>query len=264
MDERQEKERKLEYLRGYRDAVNDTWAEVLDMAKKGYYAQELQIVSKTKFSDSKFKIERAIKKLEEEVETLSEPDTNTPPPMPVMAEPAVQIVLDMKPGLSYIVEESRPQRCFEIFKREMDGGRAGMAVVRKAPKQIPEFKDLGIKRMIWLTKTEKTSNDHMPIGAIGLGDAVQDDMEDDCEFLIPNNLPFLYAKISDFLGGNPGGVVLFEGIEYILSHNNFKAVLGFVQSLNEIMITKNANLIISLNPEALEPRELNLLKRDMN
>ena len=260
MDERQEKEKKLEYLRGYRDAVNDTWEEVLDMAKKGYYAQELQIVSKTKFSDSRFKIEEGIKKLEEELESL--PDPGAPPPIPVMVEPIVQMVLDIKPGLSYVIEESRPRRCFELFKRELDNDRMGMAIVRKAPRQISEFRDLSIKRTIWLTKSQKSDNGHMPIGAIGLGS--EDIDEDDYDYISPTELPKLFAEISNFLSGNPGGVVLLEGIEYLLSHSGFKSVLSFSQSLNELMVTREANLIMSLNPESLDTKQASQIKRDMN
>jgi len=262
MDERQEKEKKLEYLRGYRDAVNDTWEEVLKVATKGLNAQELQIVSKTKFSDSRFKIGGNIKKLEEELESLADSETKAPPPMPVMVEPTVQIVLDIKPGLSYVIEESKPKRCFELFKRELDNDRMGMAIVRKAPKQISEFKDLGIKKMIWLTKSQKSDNDHMPIGAIGLGSDEID--EDDYDYISPTELPKLFAEISNFLSGNPGGVVLLEGIEYLLSHSGFKSVLSFSQSLNELMVTREANLIMSLNPESLDAKQTSQIKRDMN
>ena len=225
-----------------------------------FFAQELQIVSKTKFSDSRFKIEEGIKKLEEELESL--PDPGAPPPIPVMVEPIVQAVLDIKPGLSYVIEESIPQRCFELFKRELDNDRMGMAIVRKAPRQISEFRDLSIKKMIWLTKSQKSDNGHMPIGAIGLGS--EDIDEDDYDYISPTELPKLFAEISNFLSGNPGGVVLLEGIEYLLSHSGFKSVLSFSQSLNELMVTREANLIMSLNPESLDAKQTSLLKRDMN
>ena len=261
MSDKQEKEKKLEYLRGYRDAVSDTWEEVLDMATKGYYAKELQIVSKTKFSDSRFKIEQAIKNLESDLDSTPASEPQAPSPMPVMEEPTLQVVLDMKPSLSYAIEEPRPQRCFELFKRELDNGRAGMAIVRKAPKQIPEFQGLTIKKTIWLTKSEKSDSGHMPLGAIGLGS--EDVSEDDCDYISPTQLPRLFAEISDFLSGNSGGVVLLEGIEYIVSHSGFKSVLNFTQSLSELMVTKEANLIMSLNPESLDSKQASQIKRDM-
>ncbi len=261
-EDREEKKKKLEYLKGYRDGIYDSWEAFLKIAKEGYYPQELKIVTKTKSSTAKFQADDEVSKLEADLKSSDIIDADAQP-IPIMEEPQVQVVLDMSPGLSYVIEEPKPKRCFELFKRELENDRIGMAIVRKPPSQIAEFKGLGIKKIIWLTKTSKNDG-HMPVSAIGLGDAGMDEDEDNYEYLSPSQMPKLFAVISDFLSGNPGGVVLFEGVEYLISHNNFNSVLGFVQSLNEAMATKHSNLIMSLNPDAMDTKQLNMIKRDMN
>ena len=261
-EDREEKKKQLEYLKGYRDGVYDSWEVFLKIAKEGYYPQELKIVTKTKSSTAKFQADDEVSRLEAELKSSDIIDADAQP-IPIMEEPQVQVVLDMSPGLSYVIEEPKPKRCFELFKRELENDKVGMAVVRKPPSQITEFMGLDIKKIIWLTKTQKNGS-HMPVSAIGLGDAGTDEDEDDYEYIGPSQMPKLFSVILDFLSGNPGGVVLLEGTEYLLSHNNFNSVLGFVQSLNEAMVTKHANLIMSLNPEAMDTKQLNMIKRDMS
>lgn len=257
-EDREEKKKKLEYLKGYRDGIYDSWEIFLKMAKEGYSVHEMKIITKTKSSTAKFQVDEEVSRLEAELKSSDIVDAE---PIQIMEEPQVQVVMDMSPGLSYLIEEPKPKRCFELFKRELENDRVGMAIVRKPPTQIREFKGLNIKKIIWLTMTPKNDS-HMPVSAIGLGDAGMDEDEDD--YLSPSQMPRLFAEISDFLDGNPGGIILFEGVEYMVSHNSFNSVLGFVQKLSETMVKHNANLITSLNPEALETRQLSLIKRDMN
>ncbi len=261
VETREEKLKRLEYLHGYRDAVNDSWAIFLKMAKDGYSPHEMKIVTKTKSSSAKFKIEDQIKALEVELESGDIIDSDAVKPIPVVEEPVIQVVKDLKPGLSYMIEEPKPQKCFAAFKREVQNGKVGMAIVRKSPGQIDEFEDLKIKKTIWLTKSQKVDG-HMPIGMIAI--SPEDADEDDYDYIAPSQLPKLYSVILDFLSGNSGSIIVLEGLEYMISHNGFNSVLSFIQSLTESMVTKKGILILSLNPDALDPRELSLLKKDMN
>ncbi len=258
---REEKLKRLEYLHGYRDAVNDSWEIFLKMAKDGYSQHEMMIVTKTKSSSAKINIEDKIRELESELGSTDIIDSDAVKPIPVVEEPIIQVVKDMKPGLSYMIEELKPQKCFALFRREVENGRTGLAVVRKAPGQIDEFDGVSIKKIIWLTKSQKTDN-HTPIGMIAL--SPEEVEEDDFDYIGPSQLPKLYSVILDFLSGNPGCIVVLEGLEYMISHNGFNSVLSFVQSLTESMVTKKGTLIVSLNPDALESREMSLLKKDMN
>ena len=61
---KEKKETPLEYAKGYRDAVVDTWEETMKMASKGYTAHEMQIMVKSQAYAAKRKIEDTIDELE--------------------------------------------------------------------------------------------------------------------------------------------------------------------------------------------------------
>ncbi len=292
MAEDEEKKKSLEYTRGYRDALEDVWEDVLKMATKGYSSQELQIVSKSKAYSSKKKIDEEIAVLEAEVKQpdiidadargaspeasvsgepvivpAGEPvvvpasgPASVPPPMPSEITPT--IVKDLVPGLSYLVNEPKPSRCFDIFVRELASGRKGLCVIRMPPTQIRDNYDIGESQVIWLTKSEKHQVNMGP-AALGLPDVGPQPGDDD-EYMPPSKLPMLFSMIANFLDGHGGSVVLLEGIEYLISHNGFKSSLGFIQSVNEHVAPSGGNLILPVNQNALASLEYSQLEREMS
>jgi len=74
----------------------------------------------------------------------------------------------------------------------------------------------------------------------------------------------MYAMIIDFLDGNNGGVLLLEGLEYLNSHNSFKALVNFFQKLNEDVKTRGCSLIVSVNQTAFDPKQFSLLESEMS
>ena len=79
----------------------------------------------------------------------------------------------------------------------------------------------------------------------------------------PTKLAQVFALLANFLDGNENGVVLMEGIGYLISHNSFESVLRFVQKTNEKINARSANLILSVDPQALEPRSYSLIEGEM-
>jgi hypothetical protein len=103
-------------------------------------------------------------------------------------------------------------------------------------------------QMVWLTKTEGCR----PEDAAG------------CEFVSPTDLPRINTMIKSFLGENKGGHVLLEGMEYLITQNEFKNVLKFLQVIRDQVILAKGVMMVPLDPEALEERDLRALEREVS
>jgi DNA-binding transcriptional ArsR family regulator len=59
-------------------------------------------------------------------------------------------------------------------------------------------------------------------------------------------------------------VAILEGLEYLVSNNDFKKVLRFIEALHETMLTTKALGILPINPSTMDKRELEMLEREMD
>src|SRR5438132_6559593 len=60
------------------------------------------------------------------------------------------------------------------------------------------------------------------------------------------------------------GLVLIDGLEYVILHNGFQpTLLAFVEHLNEFAMGTQAVVLIAFRPQTLDPRELALLERNL-
>ncbi|MDD1765075.1 MAG: DUF835 domain-containing protein, partial [Methanomassiliicoccales archaeon] len=83
----------------------------------------------------------------------------------------------------------------------------------------------------------------------------------------PKDLEKLSVSLEQFISAantGEGSIVLLDGLEYLITNNNFLTVLRFVQSLRDQIAIKNAVLLMALNPSTLEPHELNLLEKEVD
>lgn len=59
-------------------------------------------------------------------------------------------------------------------------------------------------------------------------------------------------------------VAILEGLEYLVSNNDFKKVLRFIESLHEKAVLNKGLGILPVNPSAMDERELEMLEREMD
>ncbi len=78
--------------------------------------------------------------------------------------------------------------------------------------------------------------------------------------LDPAKLSLLTDMIVNFMERSQNGVILVDGIEYLMTSNEFSRVLMVIDRWSEIAMTSSSRLIISLDPRAFESRELALLE----
>jgi len=151
----------------------------------------------------------------------------------------------LHPGRSYVVEESPPDISFDAFVNIIstagsDGKRmVGLAVSRQHPDLIRQKYGLEKTPIYWL--------------ATRAGEDV----------ISPTNLGILTNTIIQFIRQNESGIVLLDGIEYLVTNNDFAKVLRSIDQVNDHIAQSRAVIVIPVDPRAFEQKELALLERNM-
>ncbi len=148
-------------------------------------------------------------------------------------------------GKSYVVEESPPDLSFDAFVNILsttDDGCSkviGLAISRQHPDLIRQKYGLENTPIYWL--------------ATRAGDDV----------ISPTNLGIITHTMVKFIDENTCGVILLDGLEYLISNNDFTKVLRLIDQVNDHVSQSRCRLIIPVDPRALDQKELALLERNM-
>ncbi|MBI4415705.1 MAG: class I tRNA ligase family protein, partial [Euryarchaeota archaeon] len=164
-----------------------------------------------------------------EVRAATVSPENLPPP-----------ALETGSSSTYLVKETKPEQSYALFLDSLRRGRKGFCVTRVYPAKIREKYGLAPEvSMLWLSN-------------VGKEDSVR-----------PKDLEKLSLSLEQFIS-REGGVVLLDGIEYLITNNNFLTVLRLVQSLRDQVAIHGATMVISVNPSTLDTHQLNLLEKEVD
>ena len=193
-------------------------------------------------------LERVRKKLDIDVE---EPKEAAPEPAPKKAvEPEPEEDTSWSPGadasklisgLSYLVEETRADKCYRLYKALREQGKPGFAVARTNPKLLERTYGLKKEDIAWLTDRE-------------VGSAVK---------RLPPSLESIIYSIEEFIDENSEGIVLLDGIEYLIGNNTFNPVIRFLRRLVDKVSTTEVILMVALTPDTLDSNQVTLMERDL-
>src|SRR5512136_1029636 len=230
------------YLKGFQEGLQEAWDEIIKLSTKGYTSRELQIMAKTKKSMLFQRVQQKIDELERALgRKLSVQDTAG---TQTIVPPPVEII----PGWSYVIKEDRPERGFALFTDLLSKGSKGLCISRTHPdvlKQKYRFE----AETLWLTKTEASPN-HGEQKVL--------------EYVSPNNLARLASAIREFLGRGANGAVIIEGLEYLITQNDYKSVLKFIQLINEQVVLDKGYLLIPVDEGTMDPKDFSLIEREMS
>lgn len=229
------------YIKGYREGVQKAWDELVKLASKGYTPKELQIMVRSSQTMLMQSVDAKIAELEKSLgKKLVAED-----------KPGAQKTTElapMSPGMSVCFKEERAERGPLIVKELLAHGSKLLSISRIHPDQLRAKYGFD-GQMIWLTKSEMVSEPKTPEEAI--------------QFVSPTNLPVLAEAIQQFLIAQSNGVVFLEGLEYLTTQNDFKAVLRFIQLINEQVLIRKGILILSANPATMDQKEFSLIEKEM-
>jgi len=178
--------------------------------------------------------------LAREVLSASAPGTERPR-VRESGAPALESSSELVAGHSYLIEEDRPVEAFRRFTAFLGGRGDGLVITRTNPKRARALYDLSAERVLWLTDREGSS-----------------------EETIAPALERIVYEIEDFISKRPRGVVLLDGLEYLVSNNSFDAVVKFVRRLLDAFSESQFAFILSLGPATLKEQELKVLEREMD
>jgi PAS domain S-box-containing protein len=145
-------------------------------------------------------------------------------------------------GRMYLIDKSRTGGYMDIFVDQVRHNIQGLCITRLNPKAVRDRYGLEKTPVIWLNG-----------GDVTYGETV----------IKPGNVSSLTATVSEFIARTGDGVVLLDGMEYLLARNGFDAVLKFAQHLNDRLMTSNSRAFFCIDAGALDDRQLHLLLTEM-
>ncbi|MHC1680830.1 MAG: DUF835 domain-containing protein [Methanomassiliicoccales archaeon] len=148
-------------------------------------------------------------------------------------------VYELRRGFSYLVKETKPNKSFEMFVDQVTHNIQGLCVTRQHPTIIRKEWGLEKTPIIWLSNQ---------LGKV---------------YVNPSNIGILSDTIIRFVEKSGDGVILIDGIEFLIVNNDFDKVLRMVHHVTEAVMENRSRLIVSVDPRTLETRELALLERNM-
>lgn len=114
----------------------------------------------------------------------------------------------------------------------------GLVVTRRFPTEVRSAFYLQTTPIIWVSTV-----------------AGKDNMD-------PAKLNLLTDSLTNFMERSQNGVVLVDGIEYLVTTNDFQRVLRAIDRWTDATMTSNTRVIISIDPRSFDRKELALLERN--
>jgi archaellum biogenesis ATPase FlaH len=151
--------------------------------------------------------------------------------------PAAEVELEQ--SFTYLIKEEKSERSYHMFEKAIAKGMKGFCVTRNYPLKIKAKFNLGETPILWLSNVGKENS------------------------IRPKDLEKLSVSLEQFLGQEKG-IILLDGLEYLITNNNFLTVLRLVQSLRDQVAINHSILLVAMNPSTLDAHELNLLEKEVD
>ena len=149
-------------------------------------------------------------------------------------------VRELERSFSYLVEGDKPETAYDLFTSTLNKGIKGYCITRNYPDKIRSKFDLKDVPIVWLSD-------------VGRDNAIR-----------PKDLEKLSLALEQFLSQADGGIVLLDGLEYLITNNNFNTVLRLIQSLRDQVAINKSILLMAVDRETLESHQLNLLEKEVD
>jgi len=165
---------------------------------------------------------------------------------PELAEPEELLQISRKyflqKGKSYIVEDPAAAISYDIFvnllSTEVGGVRLrGYIVSRQHPNLLRKHFGLTETPITWLA-TQAGENS-----------------------LDPTSLGMLTHSIVDFFNKTENSIVLLDGVEYLITNNDFRKVVRILEQINDAVMHFKGRLMVPIDPRAFDMKELAILER---
>ena len=236
-----EKERARGFLEGYEAGMNEAWKEFQALCNKGYHTREIRVLAKSKMVNIQGRLDAERKRLEESLgESLEDPvDESDDLPL-----------AELKPGGTYLVEGGVERGLEKIGSLITEGWQA-LCISRMKPGRVSELLN-GEADIIWFTKTEVPDSEKSNLAEV------------DFRTLSPTSTDMLTTIMIDFLRKDGDKAVMFGGLDFLMTYNEFPNLLRMIQNMKDRIALTNSILLISYDPTLLEERDLRRLRSEID
>ncbi|UCF07212.1 MAG: DUF835 domain-containing protein [Thermoplasmata archaeon] len=142
-------------------------------------------------------------------------------------------------GIGYLIMEENPRKSYTLFSDLINEGYNGLCITRTFPERVRSHYYFEGISILWLSRRGDTDS------------------------ILPTNLGSVVSNIKDFMKKNEDSVILLDGLEYLIVHNDFEKVLKLVHALNELTAINKSILIMPVNFLTMDDDKVALLKRDL-
>ncbi len=231
------------YSDGFGDGIRSALKEVLQHVSRGHTAQELRIL-----------IESRLARVAEEVE-LKHKSLLGPPrrpawgpllraPQPTLRPTNSSFVSGMDgeivPSSSYLVKEQRPERALRLVEQAL-GSFPRLVVISLHP---PAF-----------SGAKAGSTTTIKLGGIAGGESAEGGSPSPGE---------IGGRLRAPTQADGGAIVFLDALEFLVTENGLEMTSRFVNWLVGQVQTTRSALVVSLDPSALDLKDLSRLQRAFN
>jgi hypothetical protein len=143
----------------------------------------------------------------------------------------------LEEGAKYIIKEKKADKSYEIFTDQLIHGRFGLCLTKFHPKKVRDTYGLERTPIVWVTFRESENT------------------------VSPRDTSAMESVVFDFLSQAQKPVILIDCLNEIRLANGIDKAVHWLRRIASICKDKDCILLLSVNPDLWEEKELALLER---
>jgi len=152
------------------------------------------------------------------------------------------VLKSLEGGYNYFIIDKTPDTTYAILNTFIHKGTPALCLSTRPKEKLGKEYDLGEAEIYWVT-------------TMSTGDYTLD----------PKRLDFEVMRvISQFMKENKGGIVLIDGVEYLIAENGFEVTSAFLKKVSDMASVNNITFLVPMNPSVVEKEKLSALRREFD
>ena len=154
------------------------------------------------------------------------------------------ILQEVAEGYNYLIVDDNASVAYEEYKTILQKDVPGLCISTTFPEKLRKEFDIGESDMFWLSDTVSDPS---------------------VKTIDPKRLDFeMMRAVSNFFKEIPRGVLMIDGIEFLVVENGFDRVLRFVKKINDLASVSDATIFVPLTPSSLGRDEFAMLRKEFD
>ncbi len=143
-------------------------------------------------------------------------------------------------GFGYLITESSNDKSFDVFLDHINHKYYGLIVTRISPSNIRQKYDVRTTPILWMTKAET-----------------------DEKTIHPNELRRLLRISREFIESQKDCIIILQRFDYLITENGFEKTLKFLHDLNDVIMSSDSVILVSLDDSTLSSEKLALIRQEL-